>query len=477
MKKSLIGLVVFLLLASMVFIGIGCKAPAGTQTTAAAETTAGVTAAEASTTTAATTEEPKKEVKLVFWHQISVGSPMEEWFNEQLAGYQKLNPNVTIIAEPQPGQEMTIMVQTALAAHRGPDIMENWAGVYTAPFNEALVDIKQYVSEGDLARFGEWINWCYYDYDPTGKLFGLPNPQVGFFHYIYNKTMFKDAGITFEPTAANNYSMTWDEFIDACNKLKAAGQVPIGWGNDGGYQSDWSIAPLWMQSLKDKDDWIKLYRDEMKWNDPAIVEGISRVNDLYTAGYYNEGGLSLGWGEGLNLVKNKKVAMQMMFWGLDEKGVYDELGSDFGMMLVPVFAEGNPYSHGLPASLIANYVIPTWSEFPQEATDLVLYLMRKESMDLYAAKTGGLPPTTDFDSSLIKDEPAKKAWDWLQTLPRQPQLEAVVLPSEVFYEMCAQSMDMYNGKLTPQQVGDKMQERCDQLTYGWLTGNISHVTK
>jgi len=88
-----------------------------------------------------------------------------------------------------------------------------------------------------------------------------------------------------------------------------------------------------------------------------------------------------------------------------------------------------------------------------------------------------LPPITDFDASLIKDEPAKIAWDWLKTLPRQPQIEAVVLPSEVFYEMCAQSMDMYNGKLTPQQVGDKMQERCDQLTYGWLTGSKSYVSK
>lgn len=463
MKKVLILFVMMAFFVSIVFVGVGCEA-------AAPETTAAAPETSATPETTAVVEEAKEEIELVFWHQISVGSPMEEWFNEQLAGFQELNPNITILAEPQPVQEMSVMVQTALAAHRGPDIMENWSAVYTFPFKDALINVKDYVTDEEIAVFGDWIDWCYYNYDSNDQLLGLPNPQVGFFHYIYNKSMFIDAGIAFEPTAANNYCMTWNEFVDACKKLKAAGYVPIGWGNDGGYQSDWSIAPLWPQSLKEEDDWLGLYHNDIKWNDPIIVEGITKINDLYNAGYYNEGGLSLGWSEGLNLVKNKEVAMQMMYWGLDEKGVYDELGADFGMMLVPVFATGNPYSNGIPNSIVGNYIIPTWSEFPDAAVELILYLMRKESVEQYHLKTGGLPPNIGFDSSIIKDEPAKVAWDWMNTLPVQPNLEQMVMPPQVFYEMCAQSIEMFNGKLTPQEVGDKMQEICETLDYEWLTG-------
>ena len=186
----------------------------------------------------------------------------------------------------------------------------------------------------------------YYNYDANERLLGIPHMRYGFYHFIYNRAMFRDAGIDWEPTEDNGYHMTWEQFIEACEKLKAAGYTALGWGNEGGWYSTWMISPISMQMYQEKDDWIRHYKNEIKWSDPEAVEPMARVNELYQRGYFNEGGLTLGAGEGLQLVKNREVAMQVMFWGIDLKSVYDEMGDDFGMMLAPVFYPDNPYADG-----------------------------------------------------------------------------------------------------------------------------------
>ena len=66
------------------------------------------------------------------------------------------------------------------------------------------------------------------------------------------------------------------------------------------------ISPLSMQMYKEKDDWIRHYKNEIKWRDAESVEPMARVNELYQRGYFNEGGLTLGGGEGLQLVKKRR---------------------------------------------------------------------------------------------------------------------------------------------------------------------------
>ena len=100
---------------------------------------------------------------------------------------------------------------------------------------------------------------------------------------------------------------------------------------------------------------IRHYK-EIKWSGPESVEPIQSQRAL-PGGYFNEGGLTLGAGEGLQLVKNGEVAMQVMFWGIDLKSVYDEMGDDFGMMLAPVFYPDNPYADALFAEQLRPDVV------------------------------------------------------------------------------------------------------------------------
>ena len=73
-----------------------------------------------------------------------------------------------------------------------------------------------------------------------GKIYGIPvSKEVSYIYY--NKDLFEQAGIEAPEVA---YA-TWDEFFEACDKLKEAGITPIGMDSA---DSGW-LTNLWMSAL------------------------------------------------------------------------------------------------------------------------------------------------------------------------------------------------------------------------------------
>jgi len=415
--------------------------------------------------------EASGKVKLVFWHVVrDMKSGEGKWLSETVSEYEKKYPNVDLILEQVPECDMSVMLQTSAAAHRGADVISYWEGEYLFPLRDFMRDNKEYFSPEELSGFMPSVLITgYYDYDKSKKLFGVPDPiyGFGFYHMIYNKAMFKKAGIPI-PTEATDYRMSWNEFTGACDKLLAAGITPLGWGNKGGYQWCWWAASYMLQTFE-KGDYVRLYKGEMPWNDPKIVETFRRINELYQAGYFNEGGLTLDWSEGLNLVRNRKVAMQTMYWGPNNRQTYEELGDDYGMMKDPVFNPEGPLTYTLMGGSPSKYLIPKWSEYPEEAAEWVKFFTSKEKLDKLYEMSSIFPPRADFDTSLIKNRWDKLAWGWVTEKPLSPNYDNVATPIEIYYDAGKLTVEMCMGKVTPQEVGDRLQERFEELDYPWIT--------
>ncbi len=414
--------------------------------------------------------EASEKIEIVIWHTISEGraSPRGQWLFETADEYEKKHPNVDVVLEATPGIEMIVMLQTAAAAHRGADAVSIWTGDYLFPFEEFLLDVKGYFSAEEISGWRPSVMISgYYDYDTAGRLLGIPdsNSGVGFYHIVYNQAMFSEAGVS-PPTKATDYRWTWEEFTAACDKLKAVGITPLGWGNRAGQATGWRFFPQLLQTFEE-GDFFRMHKREMAVNDPKIVEPLGRINDLYQAGYYNEGGLTLGWTEGLNLLRNRKVAMQHMYWGPVEKETYRELGEDFGMMKVPVFNPDGPLTYRMMGGVYSTFTIPEWTKYPEETAEWLKFFGSKERLDKLYEMAGLFPGRADFDTSLIKNRWDRLAWEWISEGPLQS--DSTFMGNEVFYEMCTSSMDMYLGKITPQEVGDRMQEIFEELDYPWLT--------
>lgn len=156
----------------------------------------------------------------------------KEW-NEDVAAFQKLHPNITIVGKDA---FPCIDPQTFQAKLAGGQ-MEDVFYVY-------FTDVQNIVANGQAADITPYLGQVkqYKNLDPTvakvfkdgGKVYGLPrqNYTMGLF---YNRTLFTKAGLN--PDAPPK---TWAEVRDAAKKISAIGDGVVGYAelsakNQGGW--------------------------------------------------------------------------------------------------------------------------------------------------------------------------------------------------------------------------------------------------
>ena len=128
-------------------------------------------------------------------------------------------------------------------------------------------DIRQ-ISAGDK-KFDETS----LDFNTVdGKIYGIPvSKEVSYIYY--NKDLFEQAGIEAPEVA---YA-TWDEFFEACDKLKEAGITPIGMDSA---DSGW-LTNLWMSALIGTNgdagnEWMNtMYPTD--YNTPEVIESAENI--------------------------------------------------------------------------------------------------------------------------------------------------------------------------------------------------------
>ena len=109
-----------------------------------------------------------------------------------------------------------------------------------------------------------------------GKIYGIPvSKEVSYIYY--NKDLFEQAGIEAPEVA---YA-TWDEFFEACDKLKEAGITPIGMDSA---DSGW-LTNLWMSALIGTNgdagnEWMNtMYPTD--YNTPEVIEAAENIQKMF----------------------------------------------------------------------------------------------------------------------------------------------------------------------------------------------------
>ena len=139
----------------------------------------------------------------------------------------------------------------------------------------------------------------------------------------YNKDMFAEYNIE-KPT-------TYDEFLAACDTLKANGITPLVQGGKDQWPLDQEFSmfmnPLQMYNVNFFPD---LMSGKVKFTDPDIVKLAERLQILYPSnGYYVAGILSTSYDQAWQLMLQKKAAMWFMgSWG-SEVMVKSNVEADF----------------------------------------------------------------------------------------------------------------------------------------------------
>lgn len=384
-KKTAIGLVL-LLCASML-------AACGSSGGSAPETTA---AAEGGETAAAEAEAPAEasgdQVTIKFVHKFPEEKRMVFW-NEVVASFEEANPNIKIEMTAYGDEEIKDKTRVLLGSADAPDIYFTWSGERITQYVDTgnTLDITSYLEE-DSAWKDSFNPVMLEACNKNGSYWCVPWDYSSK-EMVYNKAVFEAAGITEVPT-------TWDQLLEDCEKIKAAGYTPIAMGN----QYPWVVCH-YLTSLNGKcvpkDVIEKNYSlEDPNFTDPGYVQAMDMIKELYDKGYFNQDANSCTWEMSQSMVQEGKAAM--VYEEVQNLVNYnDSLGEDgwgyFDLPEVEGAAGETGYITGGPDVFMVNSA----SAHPDEAVTFLKYITSDEVQAKMAYELGFLPATS------VELDPAK----------------------------------------------------------------------
>lgn len=170
----------------------------------------GTVSNSAGTNSESLSSEPRKvNISIMSW----LADPVQGGIEKMDKSFMSDNPGVTVEYEAVTGDDYRTVYQTRFASGNAPDISMNAGYYWLELYGDKLASITneawaEYLPEASKQRWGY-----------KGELYGFPiNLQS--ISFIYNKDLFKQAGITDVPNTLTGLE-------DACAKLKAIGVTPF----------------------------------------------------------------------------------------------------------------------------------------------------------------------------------------------------------------------------------------------------------
>ncbi len=336
-------------------------------------------------------------VNLTFWFWAEPDAPgANAWIENVVQEYKKVKPNVTVEVVPQGTDALISGFQTAVSAGSGgPDIASQWATGQVMGFvwQDALVPISDYISQDTLKT---WLNLDENKYN--NKIWGAPMYLLTIV-VMYNKDLFAQAGIT-PPGPDERWS--WDQFLAAAEKLKAANITPFGIGDLGGYGGAWFWSNFAGQNMDSVDELRQAVVGDKSFQDPKYTGFYQELDKMVKAGYFNSDVMSRDLSYGNDLFSQGTVGMAFGTDGFVSQALKDMGADKIGIMPIPKWGSGKLADYGNSTQSIS-FLITKQSKNPQAAADFLVYLHSPEILKSWYETTGIIPADTQFDSSLITD--------------------------------------------------------------------------
>jgi len=311
--------VVVFFVASLILIG--CKTTTTTVTTTAAEETTAKTAPEETTAVETTTAE-KEVVTLTFANDKGWSDK-----NDKLSPFSEKAVGVAIksVSYPDPAEYQALMKQS-LASDNGPDFLTWWSGYRL----QDLVDLDLLEDVSDIWQkhidAGEYDASVADGFKLNGKYYGSLYLSM-FWTVLYNKAVFNELNLK-EP-------QTWEEFINVCDTIKAAGKTPIDSYIDGRW---YSLA--WFEEILIRTD-PALYEGvcdfSIKYSDPRVVSALKTWQDMIKKGYFPED-QSIKFDDLIkDFVTGKSPMLLIGDWAISNIEALDfHQGEDYDCFVVPM---------------------------------------------------------------------------------------------------------------------------------------------
>jgi raffinose/stachyose/melibiose transport system substrate-binding protein len=359
-------------------------------------------------------------------------------------------PNINIEVEQLPTDQYKQTVRLKFASGQGPDIFSWWPALQAEDLVEAgyVRDMSEF---SQLDKFNSDITKSY-EFD--GKTYAIPL-GTSFLTTWYNKDMFDDAGIADIP-------QNWDEFLDACEKLKAAGYTPIAAGDKQSFVIQFGMYQIGASEIysENPDFDEQLFTGETKFTDEVWEKTVAKFEELYTKGYVIDNSLGLSQEQSRQAYVDGKAAMIF-----DGSFGYDALNKDGaesfdkGMFAIPSNEAGNDLVYNLTPS---NGLFVSADSDKQEAIDKVLDYWFTEGTPLFEKWT-----TTTSDISCYEgvEDSRELIKEYLERYQDNQSIYNLnnAWPEGVSDTMCTKFQEVITKNASASDVCQAMQNKFDEL--------------
>jgi raffinose/stachyose/melibiose transport system substrate-binding protein len=329
-----------------------------------------------------------KPVTINWWH-IANNDPLKTIWKNAADQYMAAHPNVKIKITVLENEAFKTKLSTTAQADY-PDLFQSWGGGIMADQADAglLKDITS-----DIASWKDTINpgaMSIYNY--KGKQYGVPW-DMGMIGFWYNKDLFAQAGITTPPTS-------WDEYLTAVQKLRAAGIQPLAISG----KDKWPSMHLWTYLVL-REGGGKALSDMIQsgnWNTDACTKAGDEVVKLNALNPYQDGYKSADYNAEAAAVGNGKAAMELMGqWAPsvenDQSATKKGLGDKLGWFAFPTVGGG---AGAATDGVGGGNGIAVGKDAPPEAIDFLKFFMSVDNQNKLNTDGVGLSTTVGTESTI-----------------------------------------------------------------------------
>ncbi|ADD42921.1 ABC transporter substrate-binding protein [Stackebrandtia nassauensis] len=225
----------------------------------------------------------------------------EDATRDSFKAWNKSHPDEKITVEWFANDDYKEKIRTAVGSGNAPTLIFGWAGALLADYvkNKHVIDLTEDVEKlskrllPSVAAVGQI----------DGKTYAVPNNQTQPIEMFYNTEVLGKAKA--------ELPKTWDELLDAVDKLKSADVIPIALAG----QSVWPEL-MWIEYLADRIGGPEAFGrvldgEKGAWSHPDMLDALDKVTELVELGAFgdNYGSVEADAGADTALVYTGKAGM------------------------------------------------------------------------------------------------------------------------------------------------------------------------
>lgn len=329
---------------------------------------------------------------LILWHQwVNVSNKKTNPLKDAIREWNIQNPGTQVKEVSWNGEQYKSKIRTALAANEAPDLFYMWGGSFVEPYISGgnILPLDSYINVGTLDKLVPGaVDYCRFE----GKIYSLP--MYIFIASLYcNTQLFEQAGA--------KIPKTYDELLEAVNKLRAKGIIPVVVGEKDRWTGMYWYNILAMRQAGNQVC-LNALDNPAQFENQAFEAAADKLLQLVNAKAFNNDALSTSFNDMVAEFSQGKAAM--MYQGNWVESTIEESGSATKKYVTvvpfPVINGGSGTLAEFYGGSADGFYVNINTRYRQEAVNVLEFISEKAGKEGYLSGAGfSCWKTDDLDKS------------------------------------------------------------------------------